>query len=326
MIMPHHVVFLDDEGVAPSVKVPQLPFQHTWASYHYTKPQDVVSRLRDATVALTCSVPLRAADLCQLPKLRMISLALTGTDIVDLDYCHEHDIVVTNVPGYAANTVAEHTIAMMFELLRKPSSYHRLMQKIHRGEESPRNIYFDFRIRDVAGKSLGIIGNGVIARRLADLARGLGMKVWFFDKGGEFRGEEFIPMAQLLARSDVLSLNVPLTDETRDMLGARELAQMKPDAILINAARGGIVNEAALIDALRNGTIAGAALDVLVNEPVTPDDPIFQLIELDNFILNPHVAWSSVDAMQGLIDKALNNIVQFANGETPQFAIQKVSA
>lgn len=324
--MSHHVVFLDHEGIAPSVNVPPLPFEHTWTSYSYTSPQDLVARLRDATVALTCSVPLREEHLRQLPKLKMISLALTGTDIVDLDYCHEHGIVVTNVPGYAANTVAEHVIAMMFELLRRPSSYHRLMRKVHRGEVPARNIYFDFRIRDVAGKTLGIIGNGVIARRLAELARGLDMNVLLYDKGGEFRGAGFVPLAQLLACSDVLSVNVPLTDETCNMLGAKELAQMKRDAILINTARGGIVNEAALIDAMLSETIGGAALDVLVNEPVDVDDPIFQLIDHDNFILNPHVAWSSVDAMQGLIDKALNNIVEFANGDVPQFAIQKVTA
>lgn len=322
----HHVVFLDDEGIAPSVKVPQLPFPHTWESHHYTSPDQLVERLRDATVAMTCSVPLRAEHLKQLPRLRMISLALTGTDIVDLDYCAEYGIVVTNVPGYAANTVAEHVLAMTFELMRKTSSYHRLMRKVHRGEVPPRNIYFDFRIRDVGGKTLGIIGNGAIARRLAQLARGLGMQVRFYDKGGEFQGEEFIPLAELLATSDVLSLNVPLTDETRDMIGARELAQMKRDAILINTARGGIVNEAALIEALQNGVIAGAALDVVVNEPLSPDDPLFQLIDRDDFILNPHVAWSSEDAMQGLIDKALANIVQFARGEPPQFAVQKVPA
>src|SRR5690554_1742910 len=117
MIMSHHVVFLDHEGIAPSVKVPHLPFPHTWESYEYTAPEKLLSRLQDTTVVMTYSVPLRAELLRQLPKLKMISLALTGTDIVDLDYCHEHGIVVTNVPGYAANTVAEHTIAMMFELL-----------------------------------------------------------------------------------------------------------------------------------------------------------------------------------------------------------------
>ncbi|SDS22717.1 hydroxypyruvate reductase [Halopseudomonas litoralis] len=321
--MSHHIVFLDNEGIAPSVSIPQLPFPHTWDSYEYTSPDEVVERLKDATIAMTCSVPLRAEQLRQLPKLKMISLALTGTDIVDLDYCHEHGIVVANVPGYASNTVAEHTIAMMFELLRKTSSYHRLMQKLRRGEATRKNIYFDFRIRDVAGKTLGIVGNGAIARRLAELARNLDMQVCLYDNNGKYQGEEYMPLAQLLKRSDVLSLHVPLTDDTRDIIGAAELGQMKPDAIVINTARGGIVNEAALIDALQNETIGGAALDVLVNEPIDPQDPIFQLIDRDNFILNPHVAWSSVDAMQGLIDKALDNIAQFVDGRAPRFVIQK---
>lgn len=321
--MSHHIVFLDDEGIAPSVSMPQLPFEHSWASYHYTNPEQVVERLKDATIAMTCSVPLRAEHLAQLPKLKMISLALTGTDIVDLDYCHEHGITVTNVPGYAANTVAEHTIGLVFELLRKTSSYHRLMQKLHRGEIEASNIYFDHCIRDVAGKTLGIIGSGAIARKLTELARNVGMQVLLYDREGQLQGDEYLPLAQLLERSDVLSLNVPLTEQTRDMIGAAELAQMKSDAIVINTARGGIVNEAALIDALQRGVIGGAALDVVVDEPLQADNPLFQLIELDNFILTPHVAWSSVDAMQGLIDKAFGNIIQFVEGSVPRFVIQK---
>jgi len=251
----------------------------------------------------------------------MISLALTGTDIVDLDYCQQHGIAVTNVPGYAANTVAEHVLAMMFELFRRPCSYHRLMQKLHRGDIFPKGIWLDFRVRDVAGKTMGIIGNGVVGCRLAELARALGMKVWFYDRGGEFAGPDFIPMAPLLAQSDVLSINAPLTDETRGLIGAQELAQMKPDAILINAARGGIVDEAALIAALKNGVIGGAALDVLVDEPVQRNNPIFEVIEMDNFILTPHVAWSSEDAMQGLIDKAIGNIEKFIHGDAMQCVV-----
>ncbi|WP_322404678.1 D-2-hydroxyacid dehydrogenase [Massilia luteola] len=324
--MSHHIVFLDNEGIGPSVRLPALPFAHTWQSYPYTAPEQVVERLRGATVALTCSVPLRAEHLRQLPDLKMISLALTGTDIVDLDYCAEHGIVVTNVPGYAANTVAEHVLAMMFELIRRPSAYHRLMCKVHRGETAARNIYFDYRIRNVRGKTMGIIGNGAIAQRLAELARCLGMTVWFYDKKGEFQGDDYIPLERLLACSDVLSLNVPLNDETRNMIGATELARMKPDAVLINTARGGVVNENDLVEALSAGVIGGAALDVLVDEPVRPDDPIFRLADHDNFILNPHVAWSSEDAMQDLLDKAFGNIVQFANGATPIFAIHKVAA
>lgn len=323
--MSHHVVFLDHEGIAPSVKLPPLPFEHTWESYHYTTADTLVARLQQATIVMTCSVPLRAEQLRQLPHLRMISLALTGTDIVDLEYCHDHNIVVTNVPGYASNTVAEHIIAMMFQLMRQTSSYHSLMQRLYNGESKAKNIYLDYRIRDVSGKTLGIIGNGAIAIRLAQLAKGLGMRVFFYDKAGELEGDEYLPMDELLACSDVLSLNVPLTEQTLNMIDAPQLAQMKPDAILINTARGGIVNETALITALLRNQIGGAALDVLANEPVSPEDPIFQLINCNNFILTPHVAWSSEDAMQGLIDKATNNIIQFANGTTPHYVIQKAT-
>lgn len=322
--MNHHIVFLDNEGIGPTIELPKLSFPHSWESYVYTRPEEVVERLKDATVALTCSVPLRAEHLRQLPKLRMISLALTGTDIVDIEYCLEHDIMVTNVPGYAANTVAEHSLAMIFTLMRRTASYNELMRMVHLGMTEPKNIYFDFRVRDIGGKKLGIVGNGSIARRLADLARAVGMQVYFYDREGEFKGDEFIPMQQLLAQSDVISLNCPLTDETRNLIGSKEIAQMKHDAIIVNTARGGIVNEAALIDALQNNLIGGAALDVLVDEPVRPNDPIFQLIKRDNFILNPHVAWSSEDAMQGLINQSVGNIVQFVSGEIPKSAIRKV--
>jgi len=306
-----HIVLLDDEGIAPSVKLKKLPFAHSWQSYAFTEPHQLVERLQQADAVMSCSVALRAEHLKQLPKLKMISLALTGTDIVDLNYCREHGIVVTNVPGYAANTVAEHVIAVMFELLRKPMAYHRLMQKLQRGEIVPKGIWLDYPVRDVAGKTLGIIGYGVIAQHLAQRARALGMRVVFYNRQGRYSGADFIPMSPLLAEVDVLSIHVPLTEQTRGMIGAAELAQMKPDAVIINTARGGIVDEAALINALNNHQIGGAAIDVLVDEPVQPDNPIFKLINHDNFILTPHVAWSSEDAMQGLMDSAVDNIARF---------------
>lgn len=317
----HHIVCLDSEGVAPSVKVPDFSFPHTWASHGYTSQDQLIERLEDATIAMTFSVPLRAGHLSRLPALKMISLALTGTDIVDLDYCHEHGIVVTNVPGYAANTVTEHVLAVMFELLRKPGGYHRLLQRVHRGEVPPRHIYFDFRIRDVAGRTLGVIGHGAIAQHLAARARGLGMKVLFYDRQGGYRGPDYLPLDELLAVSDVVSVHVPLTPETRDLIGRRELSLMKQDAILINTARGGIVNEAALIQAMTEGKLGGAALDVAEHEPLRPDDPLMSLLDRGDFILTPHVAWSSEDAMQGLVDQAARNITQFALGEVPEFSI-----
>ncbi|MCY1281330.1 putative 2-hydroxyacid dehydrogenase [compost metagenome] len=311
--MKHRVVFLDDEGIGPGVVTPELPFEHDWVSYPYTDPKQLVERLQGATVALTCSVPLREQHLAQLPDLQMISLALTGTDIVDLDYCRAHGIKVTNVPGYATSTVAEHSIAMMFELFRRVSSYHRLMQQVHSGAQEAKNIYFDFPIRDLRNRVLGIVGNGPIAKRVGELGRAIGMNVIFHDRGGRYAGPNFVPLDALLKRSDVLMINCPLTEETRDLVGAAQLAQMKPDAVIVNTGRGGVVNEAALIDAMEQGRLGGAALDVLEHEPAQADNPIFRLINHPNFILNPHVAWSSQDAMQGLIDQALANIVQFVN-------------
>lgn len=309
--MKHRVVFLDDEGIGPDVALPEIASEHSWVSYRYTQPEQVVEHLHGATIALTCSVALREEHLAQLPDLQMISLALTGTDIVDMEYCKARGIKVTNVPGYATNTVAEHSLAMMFELFRKVSSYSRLMQQVQSGETAPRNIYFDFPIRDLCGRILGIVGHGSIGKRVAELGRALGMKVFVHDRDGRYVGPEFVPMEKLLQISDVLMINCPLTAETLNLVGAAELAQMKKDAVLINTGRGGIVNEGALIDAMLAGRIGGAALDVLADEPVQPDNPILQLIEMHNFILTPHVAWSSRDAMQQLISRSVENIREF---------------
>ncbi|GAB7531547.1 D-2-hydroxyacid dehydrogenase [Pseudomonas sp. 3A(2025)] len=309
--MSEHIVFLDDDGLAPSTRLKRPGVAHTWQQYAYTHPEQVLEHLRDATIALTCSVPLREEHLRQLPKLKMISLALTGRDIVDVDYCEACGIVVSSVPGYAANTVAEHSLAMIFELFRRPAAFTRLMRQVHAGKAEYKNIYFDHRIRDVRGRQLAIIGSGPIALRLAELARALGLQVVFEDRGGKRRGADCRPLAELLKSCDVLSINCPLTAETHNLIDTAELALMKPDALVINTGRGGIVNEAALIAALQAGRLGGVALDVVEHEPLHPSNPLFALIERDDFILNPHIAWSSEDAMQQLMDRAVDNISDF---------------
>lgn len=314
--MTEHIVFLDDDGLAASTRLKRPDCEHTWQQFAYTHPNQVLEHLRDATVALTCSVPLREEHLRQLPKLKMISLALTGRDIVDVDYCDAHGIEVSSVPGYAANTVAEHSMAMMLELFRRPVAFSRLMRKVQAGKAEYKNIYFDHRIRDVRGKQMAIIGSGPIALRLAELARAFGMEVLFEDRGGKRRGADCRPLASLLKSCDVLSINAPLTSETYDLVGAEQLALMKPDALVINTGRGGIVNEAALIDALRNDRLGGVALDVVEVEPLHPSNPLFQLIDRDDFILNPHIAWSSEDAMQQLMDRAVDNITDYVARNT----------
>ena len=309
--MSEHIVFLDDEGLAASTRLKRPDCVHTWEQFAYTHPDQVLEHLKDATIALTCSVPLREEHLRQLPRLKMISLALTGRDIVDVDYCEAHGIEVSSVPGYAANTVAEHSMAMMLELFRRPAAYSRLMRKVHAGQAEYKNIYFDHRIRDVRGKQMAIIGSGPIAVRLAELARAFGMEVLFEDRGGKRQGADCRPLDSLLKSCDVLSINAPLTPETYDLINAEKLALMKSDALLINTGRGGIVNEAALIDALQNGRLGGVALDVVEVEPLHPSNPLHQLIDRDDFILNPHIAWSSEDAMQQLMDRAVDNITDY---------------
>lgn len=309
--MTEKIVFLDDEGLAPSTSLKRPSIEHCWVQHAYTRPEQVVEHLRDATIALTCSVPLREEHLRELPKLKMISLALTGRDIVDVDYCEARGIEVLSVPGYAANTVAEHSLAMIFELLRRPGAYTRLMRQVHTGAAPAKNIYFDHRIRDIRGKRLAIIGSGPIAQRLSELADALGMEVLFEDRGGKRPGPGRRPLRELLGSCDVLSINCPLTPETYNLIDTAQLALMKPDALVINTGRGGVVNEAALISALQAGQLGGVALDVVEHEPLQPDNPLFQLIDRDDFILNPHIAWSSEDAMQQLMDSAVDNISNF---------------
>lgn len=314
--MTEHVVFLDDEGLAPSTRLKRPNCEHSWEQYGYTHPRDVLAHLKDATIALTCSVPLREEHLRQLPKLKMISLALTGRDIVDVDYCQANGIEVSSVPGYAANTVAEHSLAMILELFRRPAAFSRLMRQVHAGKAQYKNIYFDHRIRDVRGKQLAIIGSGPIAQRLAELARAVGMQVLFENRGGKRQGGDYRALNDLLKSCDVLSINCPLTPETHNLIDAKKLALMKPDALLINTGRGGIVNEAALITALEQGRLGGVALDVVEQEPLHPSNPLFKLIDRDDFILNPHIAWSSEDAMQQLMDSAVDNISDFVARKT----------
>lgn len=309
--MSEHIVFLDDDGLAPSTRLKRPDCAHTWQQFAYTHPDQVLDHLKDATVALTCSVPLREEHLRQLPKLKMISLALTGRDIVDVDYCDAHGIEVASVPGYAANTVAEHCMAMILELFRRPVAFTRLMRQVHAGTAQYKNIYFDHRIRDVRGKQLAIIGSGPISFRLAELARAFGMEVLFEDRGGKRKGPGCRALNELLKSCDVLSINAPLTPETYNLIDSNKLALMKPDALVLNTGRGGIANEAALIQALQNGRLGGVALDVVEHEPLHPSNPLFQLIDRDDFILNPHIAWSSEDAMQQLMDSAVDNITKF---------------
>jgi glycerate dehydrogenase len=306
--MRHRIVFLDRATLGVALSPPDFP--HDYREYEATTADQASVRLADATIAINNKVPLRAETLAQLPKLKLIALAATGSDCVDKAYCAEHGITVCNIRDYATDTVPEHVLALIFALRRSLIAYDR---DIRRGKWQTLNrfCYFDHPIRDVAGSTLGIIGYGALGRALAERAKALGMDV--IATGSE-PGDGFVPLNELLARSDVISLHCPLTEATRKLIGVRELGLMKPDAILINTARGGLVDEAALADALVSSRIGGAGIDVLPEEPPVNGNLLLDL-DLPNLIVTPHVAWASQTAMRRLADQLTANIEAFAAGK-----------
>ena len=312
--MTHHIVFLDRATLQASVRRPA--FEHTWQEYPVTNVSELVERLRDATIAITNKVPLRADMLQRLPKLRMIAIAATGYDVVDVDFCKANHIAVANIRNYAVHTVPEHAFALITALRRNLLAYR---QDVERGrwQQVEQFCFFDHPIRDLYGATMGIVGEGVLGQGTASIARGFGMKVLFADHAPPKAAEVvFTPFDQVLAQSDVISLHLPLTADTRNMIGIEQFRRMKRTAILINTARGGLVDEQALVQALKEGLIAGAGFDVLTREPPREGNPLLDL-HLPNFILTPHVAWASDGAMQFLADQLIDNIEAFVSG-SPQ--------
>ena len=305
--MEHSIVFLDRGSLGASVRPPN--FAHSYKEHDATSADQVVARLADATIAITNKVPLRTAALAQLPQLKLIAVAATGTDIIDKATCRERGIAISNIRDYAFNTVPEHVFALIFALRRNLVAY---AADVARGEwqRADQFCFLTHPIRDISGSTLGIVGFGALGKGVARRAEALGMRVLATDMVAQ---PGLVDFATILRESDVITLHVPLTPSTRNMIGAAELKAMRRSAILINTARGGLVDEAALAQALREGIIAGAGFDVLTSEPPRAGNVLLDL-KLPNFILTPHVAWASQEAMQGLADQLIDNIEAFVAG------------
>jgi glycerate dehydrogenase len=308
--MQHAIVFLDRETLGSELRRPKFP--HSYQEYAATPVECIIDRLKDATIAIVNKVPLRAETLGQLPNLKLIAVAATGTDIVDKPYCQEHGITVVNIRKYAFGTVPEHVFAFIFALRRNLIAYR---EDVRNGvwQRTNQFCFFPHPIRDIAGSTLGIVGFGTLGKAVARCAEAFGMRVLATDTVPQ---PGLVDLATILKQSDIVTLHVPLTAHTRNMIGARELAMMPSHGILINTARGGLVDEQALASALKNGVIAGAGFDVLTSEPPKGGNVLLE-IDLPNFILTPHIAWASEGAMQILADQLIDNIECFAAG-TPQ--------
>lgn len=307
----HKIVFLDRDSLQAQVRRPA--FEHEWIEYAATDGADVAQRLQGASIAISNKVPIGAADIARLPGLRMIAICATGTNNVDLEACRARGITVSNIRNYSLVSVPEHVFTLVLALRRKLRAY---MADVDAGlwQQSSRFCLLDHPIADLAGSRLGIVGYGALGRKVAQLGRAFGMQVCVTSRSpANDAGVTELPLAELLCTSDVVSLHLPLDEHSRNLIGAAELASMKPGALLINTARGGLVDEAALAQALNDGVIGGAGFDVLSTEPPAPDNPLLQL-KHPNFILTPHIAWASAGAMQTLADMLIDNVEAFAAG------------
>jgi glycerate dehydrogenase len=308
------IVFLERKTIQAIFRQPQ--FEHEWIEHGETLASQVIDRVRDATIIISNKLSLGQPELSQATNVKLIAIAATGSDCVDLDYCRQRGIAVCNVRGYAANSVPEHVLMMMLALRRNLFAYR---QDVRRGlwNQSTQFCLLTHELHDIRNSTLGIVGYGSIGKSMARVGESVGMRVLISERkhAAEIR-EGRTSFAATLRQSDVLSLHCPLTDETRDLIGCAELETMKRHALLINTARGALVDDAALIDALRSGRIGGAGIDVLREEPPRQGSPLLDL-DLSNLIITPHVAWASNEAVQALADQVIDNLEAFMAG-SPQ--------
>lgn len=271
----------------------------------------VVERIGDHQAVITNKVVIDEAVMAACPELKLILVAATGTNNVDLDAARRRGIHVCNCQGYGTASVAQHSIMLMLALITRFEAY-RDAVRAGRWQRSSQFCLLDYPIGELSGRTLGILGYGELGRAVGKLAEAFGMRVLVGALPG--RGQPGRPeVSELLPQIDVLSLHCPLTEETRDLIGAPELALMKRGSLLINAARGGLVNESALLAALHSGHLGGAALDVLSEEPPVSGNPLLEAEGL-NLIITPHSAWGSREARQRIVEQLTENLIGFTEG------------
>ena len=283
------------------------------ALFASTSPEDVLSRIQNVDVVMTNKVKLDAAVLKQCPQLKLILISATGTNNVDLAQARAQGIVVCNCQGYGTAAVAQHTLMLMLNLATSFLKYDRAVRE-GKWQQAQQFCLLDFPISELSGKTLGIVGFGELGQAVAKIAEAFGMKILVAQLPNRPLVQGRMALDELLSQVDFLSLHCPLTDETRDLIAEAELAKMKTSAFLINCARGGIVNEAALKAALINKTIAGAATDVLSVEPPVAGNLLLD-DNIPNLIVTPHSAWGSVDARQRIVTQMIENLLAFQQGQ-----------
>ncbi|WP_107810642.1 D-2-hydroxyacid dehydrogenase [Neisseria subflava] len=308
---PLHIVVLDRDTL---VNRPfDFDFPHTLSSYGTTEAHETLERIRGADIVITNKVVISAQAFAENPQFKLVAVTATGVNNVDVEAAKQNGTAVCNIRAYGNESVAEHAFMMMITLMRNLPAYQR---DVAAGlwENSPFFCHLGAPMRDLNGKTLAIFGRGNIGKTLATYAQAFKMNVVFAEhKNAQSVRDGYVSFDEAIRSADVVSLNCPLTPQTANMIGEAELQQMKPGAILINCGRGGLVDEAALVAALKYGQIGGAGFDVLTQEPPRDDNPLLKA-RLPNLIVTPHIAWASQEAANRLFDILLDNINRFVAG------------
>ena len=308
---PLHIVVLDRDTL---VNRPfDFNFPHTLSSYGTTEAHETLERILGADIVITNKVVISAQAFAENPQLKLVAVTATGVNNVDVEAAKQNGTAVCNIRAYGNESVAEHAFMMMITLMRNLPAYQR---DVAAGlwENSPFFCHLGAPMRDLNGKTLAIFGRGNIGKTLATYAQAFKMNVVFAEhKNAQSVRDGYVSFDEAIRSADVVSLNCPLTPQTANMIGEAELQQMKPGAILINCGRGGLVDEAALVAALKYGQIGGAGFDVLTQEPPRDGNPLLKA-RLPNLIVTPHIAWASQEAANRLFDILLDNINHFVAG------------
>ena len=306
------LVFLDKSTVGEVPNLARLGDFGNLTLHETTSPEEVMERIKDAEIIITNKVVISKAVIDNAPNLKLICIAATGMNNVDLEYAAARRIPVKNVAGYSTNSVAQSTFSMILYLLGHIRYYDDYVRS-GKYATSPVFTHMGPPFSELNGKTFGIIGLGAIGKKVAGIAAAFGARIIYYSTSGKNNNSDYqrVELDELLTQSDFVSIHAPLNENTRDLLDLDRLKKMKPSSILINAGRGGIVNEAALVEALNQNLISGAGLDVLEKEPISVSSPLLKINNRDQLLVMPHIAWASVEARTQLIDGIYKNISDF---------------
>ncbi|MGN1181635.1 MAG: D-2-hydroxyacid dehydrogenase [Faecalibacillus sp.] len=310
------IVFLDSLSLGEDIDLSPLSQYGKVVTYPKTQDDEIIERIKKATIVLTNKCVLTQEILQHAPELQLICITATGTNNVDLDYCHAHQIAVCNVSGYSTQSVAQHTLALLLTLNNQIHYYHSY---VDRGDycQSEMFCHLGKNFYELDGKTWGIVGLGAIGKAVGKLASAFGCRVIYYSTSGRNNDGVFkrVDLETLLKESDVISIHSPLTSQTKNLFDRNIISKMKKTAYLVNVGRGGIIDEVALYDALNNNEIAGAALDVFEGEPMKKDNPLLFIQDPSKLLMTPHVAWATVEARNRLFQDVCKNIEGYLKGE-----------